>query len=54
MKKYILMFYGGDMRLRYDNLDKVEKEEKVKHGAAWSAWMAKLAKKKNQRYSSNK
>jgi len=43
----MLTFYGGDMRLRYDNLDKVEKEEQVKHRAAWGAWMTKLAKAKN-------
>ena len=39
MKKYMLTFFGGNMALRYDNLDKVEKEAREKHMAAWGVWI---------------
>jgi len=42
--KYLVTFFGGNMALRYDNLDKAEKETREKHGAAWGAWMAEKAK----------
>jgi hypothetical protein len=44
MKKYMLTFFGGNMALRYDNLDKAEKEVREKHMAAWGVWMAELVK----------
>jgi hypothetical protein len=44
MKKYLLAFYGGNMALRYENLDKAEKEALEKHRAAWGGWMAELVK----------
>ncbi len=47
MKKYMLTFFGGNVALRYDNLDKAGKEARGKHMAAWGAWMAELAKAKN-------
>ena len=34
MKKYMLTFFGGNMALRYDNLDKAEKEAQEKDGSA--------------------
>jgi hypothetical protein len=34
MKKYMLAFFGGNMALRYDNLEKAEKEAQKKHRAA--------------------
>ena len=46
MKKYMLTFFGGNMMLRYDNLDKAGKEAQKKHMAAWGSWMADLAKTK--------
>jgi|SRR5579859_2485982 len=47
MKKYMLTFFGGNMALRYNNLDKTDKEAQAKHAAAWGAWMAKLMKAKS-------
>lgn len=47
MKKYMLTFFGGNMALRYDNLDKTEKMAREKHMAAWGAWMAKLVRTNN-------
>jgi len=44
MKKYMLTFFGGNMALRYDNLDKAEKEARERHMAAWGVWMAELVK----------
>jgi hypothetical protein len=44
MQKYLLTFFGGDMALRYENLEKAEKEAQEKHGAAWGEWMAGLVK----------
>ena len=44
MKKYMLTFFGGNMALRYDNLEKAEKEAQEKHKAAWGAWMSELVK----------
>jgi hypothetical protein len=43
MKKYMLTFFGGNMALRYDNLDKAGKEAQDKHMAKWSAWMTGLS-----------
>jgi hypothetical protein len=45
--KYMLTFFGGNMALRYDNLDKAGKEAQEKHMAAWGAWMAELARAKH-------
>ncbi len=42
MKKYMLTFFGGNMALRYDNLEKAEKEAREKHKAAWGEWMSEL------------
>jgi hypothetical protein len=47
MKKYMLTFFGGNMALRYDNLEKADKEAQEKHRAAWREWMAELMKAKN-------
>jgi hypothetical protein len=44
MKKYMITFFGGNMALRYDHLDKAEKEAREKHMAAWGAWMGELVK----------
>ncbi len=44
MKKYMLTFFGGNMALRYENLDKAKKEVRENHMAAWGAWMAELVK----------
>ena len=44
MKKYMLAFFGGNMALRYDNLEKAEKEARKKHMAAWGEWMSELVK----------
>jgi hypothetical protein len=44
MKKYMLSFYGGNMALRYDNLEKADKEAQQKHMAAWGEWMSALMK----------
>lgn len=44
MKKYMLAFFGGNMALRYDNLEKAEKEAQKKHMAAWGEWMSELMK----------
>ena len=40
----MLAFFGGNMALRYDNLEKAEKEAQKKHMAAWGEWMLKLMK----------
>jgi hypothetical protein len=45
--KCMLTFFGGNMALRYDNLDSAGKESQEKHRAAWGAWMAELAKAKH-------
>src|ERR1700730_1586585 len=42
MKKYMLTFFGGNMALRYDNLERAEKEAQEKHKAAWGEWMSEL------------
>jgi hypothetical protein len=47
MKKYMLTFFGGNMALRYNNLDKAEKETQEKHRAAWREWMSVLVKSKH-------
>jgi hypothetical protein len=47
MKKYMLTFFGGNMALRYDNLQKAEKEAQEKHRAAWGHWMAELVTAKH-------
>ncbi len=47
MKKYMLTFFGGNMALRYSNLDKAEKEAQEKHRAAWREWMSELVKSKH-------
>jgi hypothetical protein len=44
MKKYMLAFFGGNMALRYDNLEKAGKEAQIKHLAAWGEWMSALVK----------
>lgn len=44
MKRYMLTFFGGNMALRYDNLDQAGKEAREEHMAAWRAWMARLVK----------
>jgi hypothetical protein len=44
MKKYMLTFFGGNMALRYDNLEKAEKEAQKKHMDAWGEWMSELMK----------
>jgi hypothetical protein len=44
MKKFMLTFFGGNMALRYDNLEKADKEAQQKHAAAWGAWMSELIK----------
>ena len=44
MKKYMITFFGGNMALRYENLDQAEKEAREKHKAAWGGWMAELVK----------
>jgi hypothetical protein len=44
MKKYMMTFFGGNMALRYSNLDKVDKEAQEKHRAAWGKWMSELVK----------
>ena len=44
MKKFMLSFFGGNMALRYDNLNKAGKDAQEKHGAAWGEWMAALVK----------
>lgn len=36
MKKYMLTFFGGNMALRYENLDKADREAREKHSAAWA------------------
>jgi hypothetical protein len=46
MKKYMLTFFGGNMSLRYENLDTADKEARKKHMAAWAKWMANLSKAK--------
>jgi hypothetical protein len=46
MKKYMLTFFGGNMSLRYENLDRADKEARKKHMAAWGKWMADLSKSK--------
>jgi hypothetical protein len=46
MKKYMLTFFGGNMALRYGNLEKAEKEAQEKHRAAWGGWMSELVKAK--------
>jgi len=40
----MLTFFGGNMALRFDNLDKAEKEAQQKHMAAWGEWMSRLIK----------
>ncbi|HTB24952.1 MAG TPA: YciI family protein [Puia sp.] len=47
MKKYMLTFFGGNMELRYNNLEKADKETREKHKAAWGKWMSDLVKTKN-------
>jgi hypothetical protein len=47
MKKYMLTFFGGNMALRYNNLEKAEKEAQEKHRAAWGQWMSDLVKAKH-------
>ncbi len=47
MKKYMLTFFGGNMALRYNNLDKADKEAQEKHKAAWGKWMSDLVKAKH-------
>ncbi len=44
MKKYMLTFFGRNMALRYNNLEKAEKEAQEKHRAAWGELMAGLVK----------
>jgi hypothetical protein len=46
MKKYMLTFFGGNMSLRYENLDTADQEARKKHMAAWGKWMADLSKSK--------
>jgi hypothetical protein len=46
MKKYILSFFGGNMALRYNHLDKAAEAAQEKHTAAWGMWMADLVKNK--------
>ncbi len=43
----MLTFFGGNMALRYDNLEKAEKEAQEKHGAAWGEWISELVKGKH-------
>jgi hypothetical protein len=47
MKKYMLTFYGGNMALRYNNLEKADKEAQEKHRAAWGKWMSELMEAKH-------
>jgi hypothetical protein len=47
MKKYMLTFFGGNMALRYNNLEKAEKEAQEKHRLAWGKWMSELVKAKH-------
>jgi hypothetical protein len=47
MKKYLITFFGGNMALRNDNLDKAEKEARKKHMDAWEVWMEALVKAKH-------
>jgi hypothetical protein len=42
MKKYMLSFFGGNMALRYNHLEKADKETQEKHKAAWGKWMSEL------------
>jgi hypothetical protein len=44
MKKFMLAFFGGNMALRYDNLEKTEIEAQQKHRAAWGEWMSERVK----------
>jgi hypothetical protein len=46
MKKYMLTFFGGNMALRSNYLEKADKEAQLKHAAAWGEWMADLVKAK--------
>jgi hypothetical protein len=48
MKKYMLTFFGGNMSLRYENLDTADKEARKKHMAAWGKWMSDLSKAKRR------
>jgi hypothetical protein len=47
MKKYMLTFFGGNMALRYNNLEKADKEAQEKHKAAWGKWMSDLVNTKH-------
>jgi hypothetical protein len=47
MKKFMLSFFGGNMALRANYLDKADKEAQEKHVAAWAAWMSELVKGKH-------
>ncbi len=47
MKSYILTFFGGNMALRYGNLEKAEKEIREKHAAAWAEWLSELIRNKH-------
>jgi hypothetical protein len=47
MKKYMLTFFGGNMALRYNHLEKAEKEAQENHKAAWGKWMSELIKAKH-------
>ncbi len=47
MKKYVLSFFGGNMALRYNNLEKAGKEAQEIHSASWRQWMSELLKAKH-------
>jgi len=40
----MLAFFGGNMALRYDNLEKAEKKAREDHAATWGGWMSELVK----------
>ncbi len=42
----MLTFFGGNMSLRYENLDTADKEARRKHRVAWGKWMADLSNAK--------
>ena len=44
MKKYMLTFFGGNMALRYDNLNKLKKRNRKNTGQHGGAWIEELAK----------
>jgi hypothetical protein len=44
MKKYLITFFGGNAKLRFDNLEELEEEVRERHLTTWRAWMTALAK----------